>query len=586
MKTSTSKPCLTWLAIVGMTMGGVQAQSDTLEMDVTFVGKRQMEVRDAIKLSSWPSLKALSTEKPEMSYELLSRRMAFVPTMTPVEATRLRVDGSLSRLYRGYARAGMGTRGTAIVDASYTDLRSRDGSWGTQFHHASTISPSSLLTGRWMDNSADFWATRFVGKEKVTVSGNLGRDRVLMYGFDSLAVSEGLNTTEAPVVDWNRGRLSANFKSHNKGSNAFNHSADVQVGWMGNNDQAFERSVRTGIEALTQVRGLDTRLGLDLQLDKYQTDTLETYNQAVVSFGPTVTKKQGPFSASLGLNFAIDADQPTRDNLGDSFHIYPQGEISVNLLRDLFVPYFRFGGSLQANNLHSLTEQNPFFSPTSLVDTTQFNNEIEIFKGFRSTNNRSAFHTGIRGTVTKALRFHLYASAQAYDDFVLFTPRFQTDSTGFREFELTYDSVGVSTLGGEAQLDLGESWRLSGGLQLSRYNLPTEDRAWNLPRTQWQASATYRLIEDVQIGITANYIGERYTITRSPNYGETSPLDNGNYELRLPGYVDLNLTTNYTYNDRLGAWLTLANVANAKYAVWGGFPVQGFQVLAGLHYAF
>ena len=31
-----------------------QAQQDTLDMDVTFVGKRTMEVQDAVKLSSWP----------------------------------------------------------------------------------------------------------------------------------------------------------------------------------------------------------------------------------------------------------------------------------------------------------------------------------------------------------------------------------------------------------------------------------------------------------------------------------------------------------------------------------------------------
>ena len=68
--------------------------------------------------------------------------------------------------------------------------------------------------------------------------------------------------------------------------------------------------------------------------------------------------------------------------------------------------------------------------------------------------------------------------------------------------------------------------------------------------------------------------------------GDTQPLEDGTFELALPGYLDLNLTANYTYNDRLGGWLTLANVANAKYAEWGGFPVQGFQALAGVHYAF
>ena len=59
-------------------------------------------------------------------------------------------------------------------------------------------------------------------------------------------------------------------------------------------------------------------------------------------------------------------------------------------------------------------------------------------------------------------------------------------------------------------------------------------------------------------------------MSKDPNYGNPEPLDNGNYQLALPGYFDVNLTTNYRYNDRLGAWLTLANLANTKYSVWGG----------------
>ena len=50
-----------WMAAAGVLMAGAQAlgQADTLEMDVTFVGSRQMEVRDAVKLSSWPTARQL-----------------------------------------------------------------------------------------------------------------------------------------------------------------------------------------------------------------------------------------------------------------------------------------------------------------------------------------------------------------------------------------------------------------------------------------------------------------------------------------------------------------------------------------------
>ena len=86
---------------------------------------------------------------------------------------RLRVDPSLSRLYRGYVRGAVGTRGTTLLDASYTDLRSR---W--QLGHGAprrTNSPSALMTGRLNDNSLDAWASRFIGKEKVSVNTEAGR---------------------------------------------------------------------------------------------------------------------------------------------------------------------------------------------------------------------------------------------------------------------------------------------------------------------------------------------------------------------------------------------------------------------------
>ena len=200
--------------MVTMPMTGFWAQTDTLQMDVTFVGNRQMEVRDAVKLSSWPKARTLSVNKPTLSYELLSRRLQFVPQMTPIEATRLRVDPSLSRLYRGYVRAAGGTRGTSMVDASYTDLRSRDGSWGTAFHHAATNSPSALLTGRLNENSLDAWVSRFVGKEKISFDATAGSERVLMYGFDSLHVDSALTPIDAPSVMWSHATLGASFKSH------------------------------------------------------------------------------------------------------------------------------------------------------------------------------------------------------------------------------------------------------------------------------------------------------------------------------------------------------------------------------------
>ena len=581
MKRLSSIPLMiSSLAVGGITVTPLWSQTDTLQMDVTFVGNRQMEVRDAVKLSSWPTARPLSMSKPVLSYELLSKRLQFEPSMTPIEATRLRVDPALSRLYRGYVRAAAGTRGTTLVDASFTDLRSRDGSWGAAFHHNATNGPSSLLTGRLKDNSLDAWVSRFVGKEKISFQVNAGQNQVLMYGFDSLRVDSALTPNAAPTVVWSHAMLATKLKSHKTGENDFNHEVDIQLGWLGNDIGAHERTLGVSANAHRAFGEFQGKLDVDLQFDQYGANEEESANQAVVVVEPNLSTHKGPLNINAGLGLAIDADQPTRDGVGDSFHLYPRAELSINLLRNLFVPYGRIGGDLMANNFHSLTQNNSFYAPASLGTTSSG-------QGFRSTNKRLALAGGLRGTVTQVFRFHGYFSTANYEDFVLFRPTSrEAGADAMFTFDAVYDTLTIRTLGGEAEFDLGENWSFSGGAKLLSYNTSNEQRAWNLPKASWNASATYTLIKGLEISADATYIGERFSVLQSDNYGETSQLPDGSYQINLPGFLDLNVTTQYTYNDRLGGWLTFANVANAKYAEWGGFPVQGFQVLAGVHYAF
>ena len=59
-----------------------QESSDSLKMDVTFVGEREMVVKDALKLQSWPELRKLESGEKEFSYRLLAKRMNVTPVWT------------------------------------------------------------------------------------------------------------------------------------------------------------------------------------------------------------------------------------------------------------------------------------------------------------------------------------------------------------------------------------------------------------------------------------------------------------------------------------------------------------------------
>ena len=49
---------------------------------------------------------------------------------------------------------------------------------------------------------------------------------------------------------------------------------------------------------------------------------------------------------------------------------------------------------------------------------------------------------------------------------------------------------------------------------------------------------------------------------------------------------DANLLFDYKYNDRLGFFLNLYNLANQKYQIWNQYPVQGLNVMLGASYKF
>ena len=56
-----------------------QESADSLKMDVTFVGEREMVVKDAVKLQRWAELRKLESGDRALSYRVLAKRMNVTP---------------------------------------------------------------------------------------------------------------------------------------------------------------------------------------------------------------------------------------------------------------------------------------------------------------------------------------------------------------------------------------------------------------------------------------------------------------------------------------------------------------------------
>ena len=553
-----------------------QESTDSLKMDVTFVGEREMVVKDALKLQSWPEPRKLDVGEKEFSYRLLAKRMNVTPIWTMLEPVRLRVDAPLARLYRGYARAGYGLYNTPLLELSMTDLRSREGTWGFQASHFATDAPSEFAVERFQDSDGGLWMSRFIGKERVDISANISRDNIVFYG-DAGYLPDTTASAHERYLSFGTNMA---FKSHHRDSTALNH--EVELGWSqlrdltGTVENNFDGSFEAGKFVGTERFSIGGSLNLDrMTIGTNNPDTLRT-DAAIVSILPTATSYKGPLTVTIGAGLWVDADAQSRNGSGSTFHFYPKVEASIRVLRDVFVPYISLDGGLEMNRLASIIEKNPFYlsSIKSEMLTTSRSNDLEI---------------GMRGTITKAVSFQINASSTKYEDYMYFMNDKSLVANGSR-FSAFYDTLKIKSVGGHLSLDIIKNLDIRLAGRLYDYDANGQNASWNLPKSEWSLDLSYSFLEKFYIDASVSVVGARSAITTVYPGPDLPPfLQDGSiyyYNIKLPSYIDANIGVEYRYNSRTSVWAKCSNLTNSSYSQWAGYPVQGIQALFGASYSF
>jgi len=550
-----------------------QTDSDTLKMDVTFVGERDMVVKDALKLQSWPEPRSLGNTSRDFTYRLLSKRLNVNPMWTLVEPVRLRVDAPLSRLYRGYMTVGYGLYNTPLINLSLTDLRSREGTWGFRAAHFATNTPVKDLEDRFQESQAGVWASRFIGKEKVDLSFNIDRNNIVYYGrsFENPIENDSLRSERYLILS-----SDIAFKSHYRDSTKLNHEINFDWGMLrdlsGTIENNFEGSFTVGKFIESEKYSLAGSINIDrLTVGNNNPENIAT-DQVIMGLEPMVTTYKGPLTVTVGGGLWVDADPESR-NEGKNFYFYPKVDASIRLLKDIFVPYLRIGGGLEQNRFESILEKNPFYY-------TEVDDEL------KTTSRKADIQLGLRGTITNAISFQIHARTVKYDNYIYFYNATLID--GGSRFSILYDTLGINTFGGDLSFALSKtlSAKVSGSIHNYSVNMEDEEgEAWNLPKYEASLDLDYSFLEKFSLTLNTQFVSERYAMTELTQLDQ-SPLLNGNYKVSLPSYIDVNLGLEYRYNRRTSAWLNLNNITGTEYRHWDAYKNQGFQALFGASYLF
>lgn len=271
-------------------------------------------------------------------------------------------------------------------------------------------------------------------------------------------------------------------------------------------------------------------------------DTL-TQNLNNIYFIPSFTYHGESFSVKAGANIV---------SFKDEFSVFPDLELSVNVIGSSLTAFAGWTGNLQKNTFKSLSDYNPFITSHPELRNTSY----------------TQYYGGIRGSFRGA-EYSAQLGYKDAKDLALFLNDTIYDT---KRFGIVYDTVNIFYIEGSTKFTVFQGLDLIGTLSQSVYKPKNEEKAWHLPALEANVSAIYRM-PDQRIKVR----GELYVANGAPY----KKLDDRTID-NLSPLLDLSFGAEYGVTERIGIFLDINNLLNNKRERWNGYKVYGLNVLGGI----
>jgi hypothetical protein len=241
----------------------------------------------------------------------------------------------------------------------------------------------------------------------------------------------------------------------------------------------------------------------------------------------------------------------------------------------MIVPYAGIKGSLAPTTYYGLYTQNPF-----VVVQPQLLNQ----------SNKMQLFGGVNGSISRRVNYSVGGELNTIENYAFFVNDSLYSNGDFTSRGnmqgVVYDALRISKLRGEIEVLGGKKWSAKLGGSYSSFET-NQQYAWQLPNLQVSAEASYNLNSKFKFNFQGIYYGERWAKSVLPVTGRDAQLQlDGSYVYKMKAFVDVNLRTTYTYNDRLSGYLQFNNILSQKYTIYSGIPSQRMFAALGASYSF
>lgn len=535
--------------------------------EVTIIAPYKPTISDAFKKPLNPVLKDTVIETPPINYGITSHPIFTAYDITSLKPSLIDVDTE-EVMHRNYLKAGFGNYVMPYVELFTNSLSSDDFSLGFHARHlSSTGKIEDYANSAFSQNNVSLFAKRYL-KEKI-VSGKVyyDRDVVHYYGYQP---SDYLNDTLSDeqlrqrfsLIGVNLG-LASNYRRNNKlnykmGLN-FYHLSDL---YQSNEMKiGFDANVNSKKDSFDFADGQE--LGADLSVDYYTNqDSLLSQGTVVAEIKPYLRLNLEYLDLLIGVTGALTSDSAT------DFYVYPEIRASYRVIPDYLRFYVSVTGGLHRNSYRNVSQENPWVN--SLFPL-----------GF--TNTKYDIKGGVTGKINLAFDYNFSVSYADVENMLFFNNDFVSAyspefSINFgNKFTGIYDDAKVTTIGLELGYQQSQLFSVLLKANYREYQLATQAKPWHKPATEVVLTGKYNITDEITLG------GDLFF--NSQTYAQVLDADALKIE-ENKAYVDLNLSAEYRFSDRVSAFARINNVTSTRYFRWYNYPSQRINAMLGFTFSF
>ncbi len=569
--------------------------------DETFlgVGSGSRKIARTQKVAINPLPIDSSLEMDEVKYYLEPKQQDVSYEIENITPAKLKIVEPLDKLYSGYLKAGAGMYFTPFFDLNYASKRSKYESWGVKSNFQSSLGNiKEMGNTTYSDVLLGGYFQKFFLDHDLWAELDYERNRYQFYGIDTSIYGGLFNDTSTnfrQLYDFFDFHMKFNSKNTGRDTNKLRYKTWLDFHHLNSNYAFSENHFLLGGHSgwvILENEFLGTfeldvnninQPNLSLDTNTYQIQVaqgLTAQTSAILRLNPHIYTRKNNLIAKVGLSLQSDI----ADNA--KFYLFPDVEASYSLFNNVFIPYAGWKGNVERNTFNKIRLDNPFISE-----------DVDLW----NTVQRSNLYAGVRGSLSSKFTFNFSTNVETFDNFYFYVP--DTTSSLENKFQLTYNKVNRTTILSEVTYQNGEKLKLAGKAEYFIYKLKIEDgdedaQAWQRPDFMLTGSVILDLSDKLIIRSDLFLIGARNVYSfniplLSNNLVEDfegnshyDEISENRYSFKLKPFVDMNLSAEYRYNEKVSAFIRFNNFTAKRYQFWTNTPVQSINIFGGVTLSF